>query len=123
MNVSLLVEGRDIESYGYVPICSLYLSDVLKASAITEMDIRKSVSGQKDYQDLQERCKNAQSEDKTILRQVDAYVAQAARSSALWLRDCLLAAGIQRGKAKDPQSTAVKKSSCYRPRISYLKAT
>lgn len=94
IDVSFLVEGKDVKSYVYVPICSLSLGNELTAKAVPEETIRKSVSNQGEYQELRKSGENGQGEIKAVLKQVDAYVAEAAISSERWLRDCQFAAGL-----------------------------
>ncbi len=97
ITVYFRVEGKDVESYLYVPICSLSFGEDLKANAIPEISIRKSVRDQPEYEKLLEDSKS-QDDSKvapaTLKKLIDAYAAQAAISSERWLRDCLFAAGI-----------------------------
>jgi hypothetical protein len=91
ITVNFKVEGKDVDSFIYVPICSLSLVEELPVSTMPERAIRESVEKQDGYKEL---SKDAGEKGNTALKQVNAFVAEAISSSGRWLRDCAVAAGL-----------------------------
>jgi hypothetical protein len=91
ITVSFLVEGKDVESFMYVPICTLSVGEELEVKSIPEKDIRQAIEKEREYNELR---KDTSDRGRAALKQVNSFVAEAALSSDRWLRDCAFAAGL-----------------------------
>jgi hypothetical protein len=91
ITINFKVEGKDVDSFIYVPICSLSLVDELHVSSMPGKSIKESVGKQHEYEEL---SKDTSEKGKTVLKQVNAFVTEATSSSDRWLRDCTFAAGL-----------------------------